>query len=545
MDEAEEDLLLFGNMPKPKIQKNGLLLGYLSDSVLSGLLSSYKSEHPGHRGLTLIQILEAKGLSNLFFEIDTDDPFVHQLHVFYEKKDAKHLIAQLFVRKSTQFVVQTSKSFQPHSCGPSSKSKTFMGQGLLSSDNSAKSLPEIQKTAAHAQVGEIPIQNGIDKIDSSVDSSNSWRRRSSSNSNNFTNLVFSSTRRRGGSLSEQQPPNDDLSPRSLPLSHLKLEVDDVDQKDVEMTLPSRDNVLATPPAQRIPDILELGVSIENETFSCWCAMPKSVHEAGLKCLREQLGDSSLNLTMIEWLRLQDPRKEFTSDNPPLPGQLYPGLGVAREIDTLLFNLAKEHSRDGILNIPDHWYNAYIYTISPHKFFFLNPAYEGWFRLLTATIMHEIALKGLPAVAWAVARGQMVYVSDHTRSATGNATANATGNATSSLTGNTIANATGNATDSDGEQCSCPTAEYLRARSVPIRLKWMSQEQVCPITPRFAAYFRSQQYIAVLEQCMACSGVFKIIWDGSEASDITSFASRKKDVEAEEKMHAKSSTKEKE
>jgi hypothetical protein len=39
---------------------------------------------------------------------------------------------------------------------------------------------------------------------------------------------------------------------------------------------------------------------------------------------------ALEISVVEWLRLQNPAKAFSSSRPQLPGQDYPGLGCARE-----------------------------------------------------------------------------------------------------------------------------------------------------------------------------------------------------------------------
>ncbi|MBK6685650.1 MAG: histone deacetylase [Deltaproteobacteria bacterium] len=79
---------------------------------------------------------------------------------------------------------------------------------------------------------------------------------------------------------------------------------------------------------------------------------------------------------VEWLLLQDPASTFSLERPPLPGQTYPGLGIAREIGELFVQLCHRLSLAGILDQPAHYHNA---AGSIGTFYFVDPKLEG--RLL--------------------------------------------------------------------------------------------------------------------------------------------------------------------
>lgn len=72
---------------------------------------------------------------------------------------------------------------------------------------------------------------------------------------------------------------------------------------------------------------------------------------------------------IEWLCLQNPKASFTKEKPKLPGQEYPGLGVGRDALSLILLLGIRMKYHALINTPDHFHNAYIYS---NTFYFTNP-----------------------------------------------------------------------------------------------------------------------------------------------------------------------------
>jgi len=81
----------------------------------------------------------------------------------------------------------------------------------------------------------------------------------------------------------------------------------------------------------------------------------------------------MDMLIIEWLCLQNPLKSFTPDKPRLPGQDYPGLGIGRKTVELIQMVAMDLEKDGILNYPQYYHNAVMYS---EIFKFYNPVLYG-------------------------------------------------------------------------------------------------------------------------------------------------------------------------
>lgn len=84
--------------------------------------------------------------------------------------------------------------------------------------------------------------------------------------------------------------------------------------------------------------------------------------------------------IIDWLVFQNPNASFTPDRPPLPGQRYPGLGIMRTSLRAILNLAKQIGKQAVVNIPEYYHNAVLYSPA---FRFFNAHVEGRFRALRA------------------------------------------------------------------------------------------------------------------------------------------------------------------
>ncbi len=77
----------------------------------------------------------------------------------------------------------------------------------------------------------------------------------------------------------------------------------------------------------------------------------------LRARRDRLSVPAMELLYVEWLLLQNPRKEFTAERPSLPGQEHPGLGLLRELVALLVVVCEKLGLDGIMFVPAHYYMA--------------------------------------------------------------------------------------------------------------------------------------------------------------------------------------------
>ena len=111
---------------------------------------------------------------------------------------------------------------------------------------------------------------------------------------------------------------------------------------------------------------------------------------------------------VNWLELMHPRASYSEERPRLPGQRYPGLGLAREATQLLERLAHRLGLDGVAFRPAHLHVAYG---ARHTFRFVDPLRQSRFeRLLEATTsmplvaaskavdQHRVTLNGEP-YAW--------------------------------------------------------------------------------------------------------------------------------------------------
>lgn len=108
----------------------------------------------------------------------------------------------------------------------------------------------------------------------------------------------------------------------------------------------------------------------------------------------------LELLAIDWILLQDPARTFSLQSPRLPGQKYPGLGIAEEVQELFLQACKRLHLDGIL----HWPNYYhIAAMALKEYHFLNPKYEG--RLLA--LKEVLGEMELAPASRAVSENQMV------------------------------------------------------------------------------------------------------------------------------------------
>jgi hypothetical protein len=67
--------------------------------------------------------------------------------------------------------------------------------------------------------------------------------------------------------------------------------------------------------------------------------------------------SGMEVIALEWLLLQNPRAEFSSKRPRLPGQKHPGLGLLRDIMGWLMVVCEQHDLDGVFFTTVHYHIA--------------------------------------------------------------------------------------------------------------------------------------------------------------------------------------------
>jgi acetoin utilization deacetylase AcuC-like enzyme len=141
---------------------------------------------------------------------------------------------------------------------------------------------------------------------------------------------------------------------------------------------------------------------------------------------------------IEWLMMQDPRSEFSLEQPPLPGQVHPGLGLFRWFGQILRLVAVRLECDALTANPEHYHNGHLYG-KVMRFF--RPEDEGRLRAIERDVGHL----PLPDVTRAVDEGRLIETNS-------------------------------------GQP-----------------LVWDARVQVLPVTPRMASYFARPEYEAACKQ----------------------------------------------
>lgn len=107
----------------------------------------------------------------------------------------------------------------------------------------------------------------------------------------------------------------------------------------------------------------------------------------------------LSVLFNTWLSLQDPRARFTPERPRLPGQRWPGLGLARAFYSLMARWAREWGKDAVLATPEYFHNAVFYSPA---FRFLSPREQGRFEALR----RDLAGLSVAASSLAIAEGRV-------------------------------------------------------------------------------------------------------------------------------------------
>lgn len=102
---------------------------------------------------------------------------------------------------------------------------------------------------------------------------------------------------------------------------------------------------------------------------------------------------------VDWLLLQNPRRPFAADQPQLPGQKHPGLGLFTEVVGLLVMACERLRLDGLAVVPSHYHLAVHWR---RNLLYLDPVADARFSALQA------ALAGLPLAdaARALAEGRV-------------------------------------------------------------------------------------------------------------------------------------------
>lgn len=101
-----------------------------------------------------------------------------------------------------------------------------------------------------------------------------------------------------------------------------------------------------------------------------------------------------NLLQVEWLMLQNPKRDFDDKRPRLPGQSHPGLGLGDQIMELMIIMTKRLRLEGIVNKPHYFHTAFMFT---KEFIFTNPRNQA---ILDAINKQLLSKYNFYTVAWA-------------------------------------------------------------------------------------------------------------------------------------------------
>jgi hypothetical protein len=107
---------------------------------------------------------------------------------------------------------------------------------------------------------------------------------------------------------------------------------------------------------------------------------------------------NFDFVAVEWLSMQNPQANFTPDKPRLPGQKYPGLGMGEMVMEILAIMAGRLRTAGLLNVPEYFHNAQIYS---SQFKFIDPVYEAKRLAISRDLLN---LYPLSKVSWAIELG---------------------------------------------------------------------------------------------------------------------------------------------
>eukprot|EP01137_Pigoraptor_chileana_P010488 Opistho-2@60221 len=267
-----------------------------------------------------------------------------------------------------------------------------------------------------------------------------------------------------------------------------------------------------------------------------------------------------DMVAVEWMRMQNPTKQFSKERSALPGQDHPSLGIGREVEEMLADMATRSARDAITNVPLYFHNALFYSSPGYKF--VDPEFEGKFRTLVADVYPDIKEHGLSAVSFAVVHGRLfcdgrravvpataatadlaskvgaVTLSashGHSKIASSEHTSNAHGLAAVSENGEDRVHhsvAVPPATTANGANGSGSThrgslagmfgvhrhiESIAERRANAVRVLWLAEEMMRPLSLRMKNYFEGKEYRDILAKNTS-SGVFFIDWDASLPSN---------------------------
>jgi hypothetical protein len=117
-------------------------------------------------------------------------------------------------------------------------------------------------------------------------------------------------------------------------------------------------------------------------------------------LRGIIKERRFKVIAVEWLNFQNPRGSFTPERPRLPGQARPGLGAVRYIAPLMETFAGDLGADAILDVPEHFHSAVMYSRS---FKYVDPEREGLMR----AVLRDLESYPLADLSWGFVTGTIL------------------------------------------------------------------------------------------------------------------------------------------
>jgi acetoin utilization deacetylase AcuC-like enzyme len=87
---------------------------------------------------------------------------------------------------------------------------------------------------------------------------------------------------------------------------------------------------------------------------------------------------------IDWLLMQNPKQTFSLERQKLPGQQHPGLGLGRWMVELLRMMAERLDCTGLMNVPQHYHNAYLYS---KQMLCFDPGDQGYLEAMKRDLGH--------------------------------------------------------------------------------------------------------------------------------------------------------------
>lgn len=103
---------------------------------------------------------------------------------------------------------------------------------------------------------------------------------------------------------------------------------------------------------------------------------------------------------IDWLLIQNIFGDFTKQRPRLPGQKYPGLGFSHIVLELLLIICWRLNLSGLINVPEHYHNAYLYS---KAFYYFDPDEQARFQALKKTFKNY----PLDKISWGIDWGCVI------------------------------------------------------------------------------------------------------------------------------------------